>query len=368
MPYPEIHGQERIKTLLTRCFVMQKLAPVWLFTGPAGVQKNEMARAFIKTLLCVAPKPPDYYKAAGAYKAADASETQYCGICASCRLWASETHPDFFHLKPTGKLHQIKRDHTNDLLRFVSLKSYQGLGKAILIQDADRLHSSSANALLKTLEEPPPKTFFFLTCQRQNVLPSTLLSRCQILEFAPLSPETMRTFLKTQKQQPADPEVAIRLSNGRVGLLQGKAFQELLFERERVLSIFKDWMERGKLALIDAASDILSSLETEKKRLKQEEEETDEDSEAEGASWLKQKLDSFLQLFAEIFRDLYALQNQGLPECLIHADQRLLLENLATRIFQIDQRMNDLDDMRKRLQGTVNIKLTLEVVLLKLFP
>jgi DNA polymerase-3 subunit delta' len=353
MPYPEIYGQENTKTLLTRCFVLHKLAPVWLFTGPAGLQKNAMARAFIKTLLCVTPKFPD------------SSETQYCGICSSCHLWAVDTHPDFFHLKPSGKLRQIKREHTNDLLRFVSLKSYQGMGKAILIQDADRLHASSANALLKTLEEPPEKTFFFLTCQRQNSLLPTLVSRCQILEFSPLSREAILEFLNTRKQLPED--LAVRVSGGRVEFLQGKAFEELLSEREKVIFIFKDWLERGTLALMDAASDILSNLETEKKRLKQEEEATEEDSEAEGASWLRQKLDSLLHLFAEFFRDLYILQNRGPSESLIHVDQRPLLENLAQRFFQVDHRMKDLDDMRKRLQGNVNTKLTLEVLFLKLF-
>jgi DNA polymerase-3 subunit delta' len=353
MLYPEIHGQENAKTILTRCFVLQKLAPVWLFTGPAGVQKNAMARAFIKTLLCSTPK------------FSDSSETQYCGICSSCRLWTTESHPDFFHLKPSGKLRQIKREHTNDLLRFVSLKSYQGMGKAILIQEADRLHTSSANALLKTLEEPPPKTFFFLTCQRQNSLLPTLVSRCQILEFSPLSRKATLEFLKTQKQVPTD--LAVRISGGRVEFLQENTFQELLSEREKVISIFKDWLERGSLALMDAASDIISYLETEKKRLKQEEEGTEEDSEAEGASWLKQKIDSFLHLFAEFFRDLYILQNRGPSESLIHVDQRPLLENLAQRIFQVDHRMKDLDDMRKRLQGNVNTKLTLEVLFLKLF-
>ena len=361
MPYPEIHGQKNAKILLTRCFVTRKLAPAWLFTGPSGVQKNDMARAFIKTLLCQTPKLPD------------SPETQYCGTCASCRLWASsDEHPDFLHLKPTGKLRQIKikkkGDDENILLRFVALKSYLGCGKAVLIQEAERLPSFAANALLKTLEEPPPDTYFFLTCRNPTALLPTIVSRCQLLEFFPLPEEVMRDALKTQKKSPADPELAIRLSRGRVGLLKDDAFQELLVEREKVLSVFKDWLERGKLALMEGASSILSELEAEQKRLKQEEEEEAEESEAEGAGWIKQKLDSLLHLLAEIFRDLVLLQNRGSAEGLIHADQRPLLENLAGRIFQIDHRMKDLDDMRKRLQGTVNAKLALPVLFLKLFP
>lgn len=87
-------------------------------------------------------------------------------------------HPDFFTLRPTGKMRQISADNTRGLIRSLNHSSRQGGGKVAVVYDADRMHSASANILLKTLEEPPDGTTILLVTARPHFLLPTIQSRC----------------------------------------------------------------------------------------------------------------------------------------------------------------------------------------------
>ena len=102
-----------------------------------------------------------------------------CGICAACRSVAEDRHPDFTRLALIEESKQIRVEQARDLSAHLALASHQGGYKVALIDPADALNWNAANALLKTLEEPPARTVLILVAQQPSRLPATILSRCQ---------------------------------------------------------------------------------------------------------------------------------------------------------------------------------------------
>jgi DNA polymerase-3 subunit delta' len=364
MRYPEIIGQERLKESLTRAFIGGHLPHAMLFLGPPGSQKRDMARAFSRTLLC------------------DRPGEQYCGECDACRLFDSGNHPDFFCLKPRGKLRQIKNRDVTDLIRFFNLKSYRGGRKVILVEDADRLPVLVSNKLLKSLEEPPPETLFILTCPAESGLLPTIVSRCRVIEFPPLPLDCLKGWLKTQSGLPLDEDILARLSGGRIGNLRGLELERLVEDRETVFALVEDWLGRGKLGVIDGCERILGMLDAEKKRSEREiekeirtlkEQPADFVKKKEGeltgdlSGLLKHRLDALLQVLCDFFRDVMLVKMDIGRDNLVHADQMPLIRESAERLSNLDGKLRYLDRMRRRLQGTVNQKLALETLLLELF-
>ncbi len=102
-----------------------------------------------------------------------------CGQCASCRRVAEGQHPDLLALRPAEGSEQIRVEQVRELCAELALTSHQGGFKVAIIDPADTLNRFAANALLKTLEEPPPRTVLVLVAAQPSRLPATLTSRCQ---------------------------------------------------------------------------------------------------------------------------------------------------------------------------------------------
>jgi DNA polymerase-3 subunit delta' len=187
-----------------------RLAPVLLLTGPAGVGKGEFALALAKALLCQAPS----------------ADREACGACSPCRLYDSGNHPDFRLLEPAtaeddesaeeevqnksragGASRWIKIEAVRDLGDFLAFSAHLAGRKVVVIRPADRLHPSAANALLKTLEEPPAATHFLLVTGHPARLPATVRSRCVQLLFRLPDPQASIAWLRARGAR--QPELAL---------------------------------------------------------------------------------------------------------------------------------------------------------------
>lgn len=186
-----------------------KLPHALLFKGAAGIGKRAFAGALAQGLLCEKPAAP----------------LMACGACAACHWFETENHPDYRLLQPETaettdedepgdkkKKRAISVDQVRALADFIHISAHRSGAKVVLIQPAEAMNVNAANALLKSLEEPPPETYFLLVSDRPHLLPATIRSRCQQLA---LSPPTMQEAADWLTQQgAAQPQLALAQAGG----------------------------------------------------------------------------------------------------------------------------------------------------------
>ena len=189
--WQNIIGHDSVADQFRRAAERNRVNGSLLFVGPQGIGKKTFAFALAKTLLCKSFK----------------SETfEPCGICESCRIFLS--HPDFFYVcKPEDKsfipleLLIGSKEHRGreGLCYEISRTPFMGKRKIAVIDDADFFNLEGANAMLKTLEEPPTNSLLILIGTSATKQLPTIRSRCQIVRFAPLSKRNLATILYEQK-------------------------------------------------------------------------------------------------------------------------------------------------------------------------
>jgi DNA polymerase-3 subunit delta' len=166
-----------------------RLAHAYAFVGPSGIGKKRFTRELAKCLLCE--------------NHSDA-ELVSCGQCSNCRQVAADTHPDLLTVGLIeGKRELLLKQFIGEketrgkegLCYDVSLKPMSGRRRVAMIDDAETLNDESANALLKTLEEPPPNSILILIATSADLLLPTIRSRCQVLAFQPLTADDVRQLL-----------------------------------------------------------------------------------------------------------------------------------------------------------------------------
>lgn len=217
-----IQGQERAFALLRRYLQTGRVPPGLLFFGEEGIGKETAARAFTAALMCRSPSGWDA-----------------CGHCPDCRLVQADSHPNVLLVVPETL--SISIDGIRRLQEELSLKSFSDRPRVALILPADRMTVQAANALLKTLEEPPPATHLLLVAHRISRLPVTIVSRCQKVPFIPLPVDRVERILSSGSGPAARrPGEEIRWAAACSGGSPGRAILALTEgEDER-----RAWMER----------------------------------------------------------------------------------------------------------------------------
>jgi DNA polymerase-3 subunit delta' len=220
--FSAILGQERAMGLLRRYAAADGKAAGFLFHGEEGIGKEMAARAFAEALICREP-----------------GDDGACGHCRDCMLLAGGGHPSlFFVTRPEDKA-SIPIDSIRSLWEELSLKAFSDRPRVILFLPADDLQLPAANALLKTLEEPPPNTHLLLVAHRLSKVPATILSRCQKIPFSPLSPDIVeRILLASGEIEGKYPEEALRTAVACSGGSPGRALAMLSAGDENR----KDWL------------------------------------------------------------------------------------------------------------------------------
>ncbi|MGA2838596.1 MAG: hypothetical protein ABSG18_00240 [Steroidobacteraceae bacterium] len=155
-----------------------------------------------------------------------------CGVCPSCALLRSDSHPDFHVVRLEEDAKQIKVDQVRDLIGSLALKSYRRGYKVGLIEGAETLNVNAANAFLKTLEEPFDATMLVMIARPTHRLPATMASRCLRLALRPPPPDEAIAWLKAHGS-PADqnwnaalalaggaPLLALELGNAGIATLE----------------------------------------------------------------------------------------------------------------------------------------------------
>jgi len=194
MPFCDIYGQDRQIGVLQNAMRRGRVPHAYLFHGIRGVGKRSTAQALAAALNC------------------REDNADFCGRCPSCRKAGRHTHPDIAVIEPEGIF--IKIDRIRDLQKQTQFRPFEGRKKVFILADADRMNEASANALLKTLEEPNPSNILILTTSRLHKLPQTIISRCQKIRFQPLRPEVVASFLTDTVSMDAEEAGTVAASAG----------------------------------------------------------------------------------------------------------------------------------------------------------
>ncbi|WP_114418223.1 DNA polymerase III subunit delta' [Marinospirillum perlucidum] len=169
-----------------------------LLTGLPGLGKRTLARALAHYLLCENPEP-----------------REPCWRCPSCQLLDSGFHPDWHPLEPEAPGKAIRVDAIREMNAQVQQSAQRGGYKLVLIWPAEAMNINAANALLKTLEEPEPRTQFILVSDQPSALPATIRSRCQQWPVKAPDLASGQAWLGCQLSPEQDPEILLKAAGGR---------------------------------------------------------------------------------------------------------------------------------------------------------
>jgi DNA polymerase-3 subunit delta' len=281
-----IVGQPAAVALLQRAIALDRLAHAYAFVGPSGVGRRLTAVAFAQAAVCAA---------------------QGCGTCGICRRVAAGQYPDCHLVVPTPPRDNpkgapmIRIEQVRELERTAALAPHEASRKVFILDDADRLTLPTAQALLKTLEEPPPRTHLVLIIANPRALPPTLLSRCQRVRFGPLSDTEAARLLEGRGVPPAASTLLARLAQGRPGLALGSDLDAFRARREAALALTAEPIARLGSALDGAPAD-------------------------------RATVATYLELYWAWYRDALCLAAGGSPTLLVNADQEPALRALAARM------------------------------------
>lgn len=288
MALKDVIGQEKAIGILFGTLSQNRTPSAYLFAGESGIGKKFTAVNLAKALNCqkAAPQP------------LTPNSRDACDECPSCKKIDAQTHPDLLMLTPEKG--EIRIEEIRAIEEALSFTPYEGKRKIVIVDDAEAMNVSSANAFLKTLEEPPPQSIIILISASPDRLPETIRSRCSRINFSPLSPEKCEEVIRTAiSQQPVvssqDKErlsTVARLSMGRPGLAISN---DLIEERDWFIRLFREMISG---------------------------------SNKEG--WTdKEEIETWFNIAFTILRDIAVLKITGRGDMLINTDLRDKISNLS---------------------------------------
>jgi len=245
-------GNSHIIDFLSKSLVNNKVANAYIFFGPQDLGKITVANYFAKCLLCQ-----------GKAKFRKGDIVSPCGQCISCQAFArakkndssageedrfEAIHGDFHLIEREKDKKNISIEQAREFIKGLNLSSFLGSYKVGIIKEADSLSLEAANALLKTLEEPKEKVVIILVAANLELIPATIVSRSQVLNFYPVKTDIIYNYLL--KEHKVSRSLAKNLS--KISL--GRPALAVKFLKDK--NFYKDYTDKAKIFLDFARQDI----------------------------------------------------------------------------------------------------------------
>jgi len=295
MPLRDIVGHNRLIGLLTRSVAGGTLPPSLLFAGPAGVGKRSTAIALAQSLNCLTPRDGDA-----------------CGTCAACTRIARGVHSDVVVVKPEDS-GAIKIEQVREIVDRAAYRPFEGKRRVVIIDEADALVTQAQNALLKTLEEPPPSSVFVMVTSRPDVLLPTVHSRCPQLRFQALSSTDIADLLIARGTPEREARAIAATANGSLEEALGAAGDERLDAREIAQRVLLEAAREGEPARrLESAKHLLTKTGS-----------------GGSAADDREQVSSYLRAMASLLRDVEMLATGADATALANPDARSALESLT---------------------------------------
>lgn len=339
--FDRIAGNTRVKEVLKRILDSGRLPGALLFTGEEGVGKKLFALEIARALNCRTPR-----------------NNEACGECSACLRIAKLNYPERDDADEWNQI--IWTDHPDvglviaprrvlrveqmrQIEKEANFRPFEGKARVFLIDEADKLNDASANALLKVLEEPPRTSHLILITARPAMLLPTILSRCQVIRFAPLTPDEIEHHLtKSKKFDTKTARLRARAAGGSMGRALSGDLVTFTSQRKAMLKVLHS------LVLSNNRAELLRSAE--------------QLNEAQYKDEFEERLD----VLETLIRDAWMLSlgvkssqlvNEDLLSELQPISEALDSSRAANWILQIE-------DLREQLIVNVNRKVTTDALFL----
>lgn len=319
-----VFGHDWAVEHLRKGIANNRVRHAYLISGPASVGKNTLAHAFAMALNCTGDDP----------------DARPCGVCRACKLIRSGNHTDIIYSETDPNTGALKVDAVRAITQRIAMKPYEARYRIAILNDFDRAQPLAQDALLKTLEEPPPYAVLLLVTSSLEPILSTITSRSQMINLRPVPVETVEAYLQqTYNLEAEDAALLGRLSGGRLGWAIDAMHQpEMLDQRAEALDLLEKTLTMNRAQRFDLAADLGRD---------------------------KPSLAILLELWLTFWRDVL-LQTENSPVKLCNIDRRVSIEQLVYSITP-DEALAALkatQDLLDQLNYNINLRLAVEVMFL----
>ncbi|HHT66418.1 MAG: DNA polymerase III subunit delta' [Caldicoprobacterales bacterium] len=316
----DLIGQSPLIAAMERILASGRVVHAYLFTGPAGAGKKTMSSLLAQALLCTS------------------QGSRPCSLCSTCRQFEGGSHPDVFWIRrPEGKT-GISVGQIRDLQAAIKVKPYQAGKRVCFIDNAHLMTQQAQNALLKTLEEPPSHTLFFLLAESTSALLPTILSRCQTFRIGALPQQMIIEILHRRLSiSQEDAGMIAALSQGNPGKALALAEDEAFRSSREIL--LRSMSQAGSVRILDAYEVFADN---------------------------RHRVEDLFHILQLWIRDLLVLKETGEWGLVINLDQAALLKKQVSYFTSeaLKDMIEKIEDSRKMLKSNSNYQPTIENMLL----
>ncbi len=346
--FKSILGQEQPVRLLTAFLRKRTIPHALLFLGNEGVGKQAAAMIFAMACNCMPQNSGSLsedikrHPKNGQTTLAPVFATDPCGCCKSCRKIQTGNHPDVILVKPSGPF--IRIGQIRDLCHILAMKPYEARLRVVIIAHAQAMNPAASNALLKVLEEPPDRTILILTALQASDLLPTIVSRCQHIRFKPIPGHHLEALLVGKKDLgPDDAKIIATMARGSLT----KALSMISTSDQAGWIPRRNWLINEVAAL---SSKPLGALLAFAARLAKD----------------KSALADSLEVIKSWFRDLIICKYS--PERIFNRDLAEKVQAASDNmvIASILRKIKDVQSAQRHIQANSNLRLTLEVLIMRL--
>jgi DNA polymerase-3 subunit delta' len=340
--FSRLIANDEVKESLRRLLAGGRLPGSLLFTGEQGIGKKLFALELAKALNC-----------------RNRNGVEACDECSSCKRISRSTFPPFGNVDD-DKERMIWSEHTDvamvraykqiirvppmrELEREANFRPFEGVARIFIVEDADYMNPQASNALLKTLEEPPPTSHLILTTSNPTALLATIRSRCQIIRFAPIAVGEIEKFLVEEKSLPAaDAHLLARTAQGSIGRALNADVEEYRERRESMLAILEALTLTGdRVQLLRSAEQLAAAKD-------------------------RGEYAGTLDVLETLIRDAWALALGRPQESIVNGDLVKDLQRIAAELksAQAASWLSQIEELRAELTVNINRKIASDALLM----
>jgi DNA polymerase-3 subunit delta' len=342
--FDSLIGNEEAREALRRLLSNARLPGSLLFTGEPGIGKKLFALELAKALNCRNRKG-----------------VEACDECSSCRRIASSTfppfgkdeddknrliwseHADVAMVRPYKQI--IRVGPVRELEREANFRPFEGAARIFIVEDADYMNDQAANALLKTLEEPPSTSHLVLTTSNPTALLATIRSRCQIIRFAPIATADVQQFLTEEEAMaPGDAQLLARTSRGSLGRALSADIETYRERRAAMLTVLESLTLTGDREQLIRSAEALAAVKE------------------------RDDYEQLLDVLEVLIRDAWALKLGRPKERIVNSDLLSELQKIAGELKseQAASWLIQIEELRAALEVNINRRVASDALLLSM--